>query len=124
MDLFSQEVLSYEEDKLPTLKQYLKAKGKGKIPSGFLCTLIWVPNKFPSFSLECDKFRLSIPSKSPMGKALVSSIDALIATDSSLIAFLHTTEEGEICPMFKAGNQKGAWDVIGTPAVGYRFVQD
>jgi hypothetical protein len=123
MDIFNDKGWSSEEEKLPTLRQYLK-KTEGKdIPKRFLVTLIWIPNKFPQYTIECDKFRVPVPSKCPLGKSLSNHLDSIVDSDMALSVSLLETEGKTGNIVFTKSKEKGRWNSIGDdPILGWRFV--
>ena len=60
-------------ESLPSLRQYLKSVGAGKLPPRFIVTTIWKPNQFPNWTFETEKFRVRIKSHTHLGKLLHSS---------------------------------------------------
>jgi hypothetical protein len=125
IDIFNDNAFPFEEERLPTFKQYIKRMNGKKLPNAFHVSKIWFPNQYPSYSLECDKFRLSVPSKSPMGVALSASVDALTAGNIALSLFVVVTSDKAHEVRFRPSKEKGGWEEIGyEPTLGYRFVQD
>jgi hypothetical protein len=125
MDLFNENGWTTEEERLPTLRQYLNLRKNKTIPRSFLVTLVWLPNKFPSYAFECDKFRLSIPTKSALGKSLSTHLDSVVRSDMAFTLGV-VVEEGKAPTVtFKQSTEKVTWAVIGEdPIIGYRLVQN
>ena len=125
MSLFDNKSLDVTEQKIPTLKQYLKKMKGKKIPSKFLLTRIWVPNKFPSYTLECDLFRIAIPKKSPTGVLLSNNLGDIVDNDVCVFVLLELGEKDTEKITFEPGKEKGIWYDIGEDnLLGYRFDND
>lgn len=122
MSLYSQNDIDVTEERLPTLRQYVKSKEGKNIPKKFLVTLIWIPNKFPSYSIETEHFRASIGSKTAIGKLLKDNwVDLL---DSDVATFMSVTvKDDKVAAMrFYPGTQRGMWCDIGSdPILGIRW---
>lgn len=61
-------------EKLPTFIQFCKQSNGKALPQVFFVTKIWLPNQFPSATLETEKFRVRISSKSPVWDAISEQI--------------------------------------------------
>jgi len=110
-------------EKLPTLLQYLKNTPVKKRPKQFHINLIWFPNRFPSFGIETDSFRVSIASKSLMGVAIAAEKDEICDSLRSLHLSVSESESGDRIYAFHVGSTEGYWDVIGSDTpLGVRFV--
>lgn len=112
MDLFNENGFSTEEDKLPTINQYVKRMGNKKLPNRFHVQRIWFPNKYPNYSVETDKFRVSVSPRQPIGKALKNSLDALYDSDTSISVVLVLTESGKPSVKFVPTKETGKWVYI------------
>ena len=124
VNLFDSTSYSTEPEKLPTLKQYLKRIGKTKLPNQFHVHLIWVPNKFPSFSIEADLFRVVVPVKSALGKTLKANIDELVKTEIAIALAVQVTGDSGPTVQIKRSKEQGEWVPIGDePIMGYKFVR-
>lgn len=122
MNLFRDSGYASEEERLPTLRQYLKSKENSTIPKFFFISLIWVPNKYPNYQIQTDKFRASIPKASPLGKALEESLDALIIKEQSIQTKVVVSDKKSPVLIFEPSKEKGSWETIGDdPILGYRF---
>ena len=113
MELFNEDGFSTEEEKTPTLKQYLKKMGDKKLPNSFLITKIWFPNKYPNYGIEADLFRFSVSTKSKLGKILKASMDELYDTDSAIAAVISTDSKKNRIITFKPLTNTGVWTFIG-----------
>jgi hypothetical protein len=122
MSIFTTEVLSYEEEKLPTLLQYLQAKNYKSLPKAFHVSIIWLPNKFPSYNLECDKFRVSIPSKSSLGRHLSEHLSLVFNDNIPLAIALSIRDDKKVDLLFVESKEVGHYEEIGTAPAAYRFI--
>jgi hypothetical protein len=122
MDIFNGKVLPYEDEKLPTLLQYLKDRKGKNTPSRFIVGKIWLPNKFPNYQLECDKFKVNVSSRSPLGKAIDKSLTALVDSDISLYCEIPIETIEERLIKLTAGKEKCYWVSFGDPVMGYAAI--
>lgn len=58
----------------PTFFQFCKDNKDTKLPARFYVQKIWMPNKFPTATLETEKFRVRISSKSAVWQTIEESI--------------------------------------------------
>lgn len=122
MSLFDNTGHDVTEVKIPTLKQYLKKMKGKKLPSKFLLTRIWIPNKFPAYTLECDLFRISIPKKSPLGTLLSGNLSEIIDSNACVFISVEVGEGNTEKITFLPGKEQGVWYDIGEDnPLGYRF---
>lgn len=102
------------EAKRPTLKQYLKATRDKKRPNQFHTVLVWFPNKFPTFTIETEKFRYNTAEDSALGKEL-----GLFVQDDSCMTIpfslsITEAEDGVTTIKVLRSKEKGAWRFIGS----------
>lgn len=98
-----------EKVKLPTLKQYLtKRKGKN-IPKQFHVVLIWVPNKFPNFSIETEKFRLNVPDDSVFGKHLQQFVTDESMFECPIALIIGSSTDGTMTYKALRTKENGSW---------------
>lgn len=123
MSLFESNYNEEPVQKLPTLLQYIKTR-KGKTrPKSFHIAVIWFPNKFPSYSIETDRFRMSVGTKSLMGKAIEAERDTIARLENSVHLTITDDENGLRVYGFTPGSSKGSWVDIGSePALGIKFI--
>lgn len=90
----------------PTFVQFCKDSVGKKLPARFYIQKIWLPNQYPSATLETESFRIRISSKSSAWEAIrgklcvwESACFALAVTEISTITFDYTLEvvETEEC---------------------------
>ena len=125
MNLFDAAYNEEPAEKLPTLLQYLKSHKGKKRPKAFHIAIIWFPNKFPSYGIETDKFRLNCPSASLMGKAIEANTTELATTERSVHLKIDETPEGLRIYSFVPGTTKGSYEIIGSDQpLGFKFVAD
>lgn len=112
-------------EKLPTLLQYLKSNKGKKRPKAFHITLIWLPNKFPSYGIETDKFRFNCSTTSLMGQAINAARSDIAISERSIHLGIADDENGLRVYSFIPGTTKGSWEVIGGDVpLGLKFIAD
>lgn len=112
MSLFSTEYQEEPIEKKPTLLQYIKAhKGKNR-PKAFHIELIWLPNRFASYAIETDKFRLTCATTSLMGKAIEAETETILESRHSIHLGISETKEGLRVYSFLPGSTPGVWTII------------
>lgn len=116
MSLFDSTV-DYSDEKLPTFNQYVK-KNKGKTtPKEFFITKIWYPVKFDSFGIETEKFRLSVPKDSPMGKLLTANVESILDSTNSVHLVPVVNDLGQQQFTFKQGKARVLWEIMGNDTI-------
>jgi len=90
----------------PTFVQFCKNSIGKKLPERFYIQKIWLPNQYPSATLETESFRIRISSKSSTWEAIAEQLHtwnsecfALAITEISTVTFDYTLEvvETEEC---------------------------
>lgn len=125
MSLYDNDFIDYENEKKPTLRQYLKAKKGKNIPKKFLIVTIWRPNKYPSFGIETEHFRATVGKDTPIGRLLQDNWSEIVESDTG--TFIGLQREGESCKgmRFYPSTEKGMWMDIGdSPLLGIRWKTD
>lgn len=117
--LQGQECESAKIEKLPTLRQFLKLKGKQKLPNRFTVFLIWLPGKFPNYTLQTEAFRFQIVKDSPLFPILKSAIDEMMDEEKTIALEITDRETAKV--KIHASNEKGAWESLGE--TGLKFNQ-
>lgn len=114
MSLLNQEYTNFENERTPTLRQYVKSKKGKSIPKKFMIVKIWVPNKYPSYSIETEHFRASIGKDTPIGVALKNSWSEV--TDSEKSMCISVARDGDKVKSlsFSQGSNNGYWRDIGS----------
>jgi hypothetical protein len=100
-------------EKLPTFREYCKAKGQEAEKSLKVVTVVWFPNQFPNFTLDTESFRLRINCQEDDSiettDFLESAIEqeqvlAIRVTDAKKLAY-----EVDVLP-----NESGTWEKLGS----------
>lgn len=98
--------------KVPTYHQWLKGASAAEIRPKYPIVTIWLPNKYPSASLETEKFRVRISEDNPLWLSLVEALDQI--TRTCTVLYIETTDTD--AKMFKVGVLDGElaeWEPIG-----------
>lgn len=100
-------------EKLPTFREYCKAKGTEAEKSLKVVTVVWFPNQFPNFTLDTESFRLRINCKEDDSIETTDFLETAIqqeqilavrVTDAKKLAY-----EVDVLP-----NESGTWETLGT----------
>lgn len=67
--------LANTDDRLPSIKQYLKNVSKDALDVTFLIKLIWFPSSIPNYTLDTEAFRLRIPSDNYLYTVLEENLE-------------------------------------------------
>lgn len=119
MGLYDYEYLDAQQEKLPTLRQYLKTNGKTKRPKKFLVCKIWIPNKYPSYSLETEHFRASVGKSTALGKVLRDNWSELVRSEIDTFLELKLADDKTTKLKLVPGRTSGSWlDVGSDPLLG------
>lgn len=119
MSLYADTFTEITERRLPTLRQYLQAKRGKSIPKKFLVLKIWIPNKYPSYSLETEHFRASVGKNTAIGKILKDNWAELLESEKSTMLSIETKDGKATGMRFSPGTGSGMWMDIGTdPLLG------
>jgi hypothetical protein len=106
----------------PTFFQFCKSSVGKKLPERFYVQKIWLPNQYPSATLETEVFRVRISSKSPVWMSIEEQMPhwehskfALAITEVSIETTDYTLEvvESEEC----------MWTPVGTHGVSLEIVK-
>lgn len=125
MKLFESSYNDEPVERLPTLLQYIKTQKGKKRPKAFHVALIWLPNKFPSYAIETDKFRFSVAASSLMGQTLAVELQEILILERSVHLSITDDENGSRVYGFQPGTTSGSWEEIGSEkTVGIKFVAD
>lgn len=117
MGLYDNDYLDATQERLPTLRQYLNTSGKTKRPKKFLVCKIWVPNKYPSYSLETEHFRASVGKSTAIGRVLQNNWSELIESEIDTFLELKLTNDKKTQLKLVPGRTSGSWVDIGTDPV-------
>lgn len=104
-------------EKLPTLLQFLKAQGKKKLAGMYPVAKVWKPGKFPNYSIETEKFRVSITEDNPKFRAFEEFLDAAIESGSGFAVVVDDKRDGS----FGCKPLSDNWDIEPLGDRGYRF---
>lgn len=118
-DIYGKEAEQSKAEKLPTLRQYLKLKGKATIPKRFILLFIWTPGKFPNYTLQTEHFRFQIDKNHPMYPLMPAIVEEMIESEKTI--FLEVTDKANAKVKFHECNENGGWENVGEN--GLKFVQ-
>jgi hypothetical protein len=104
-------------EKLPTLLQFLKAQGKKKLAGMYPVAKVWKPGKFPNYSVETEKFRVSITENNPAFLPFKNFLDAAIESGSGFAVVVDDKRDGA----FSVKPLSDDWDIETLGDRGYRF---
>lgn len=71
-------------EKLPSLLSYCKKNKVGSTERRYVVTTIWLPNQYPSISLDTEHFRLRISDKQALYLELLDFIESNTANEIAL----------------------------------------
>lgn len=104
-------------EKLPTLPQFLKAQGKKKLAGQYPVLKVWKPGKFPNYSLETEKFRISISENNPMFLPFGEFLDQAVESGSGFAVAVNDDRKGGFRVLPLSDN----WDVEPLGDRGFKF---
>lgn len=104
-------------EKLPTLLQFLKLLGKKKIANSYAVAKVWKPGKFPNFSIETEKFRISIAENNPAFKAFSEFLDTCVSESKGFAILVDEDRKGG----FEITTLNDDWSVEELGDRGFRF---
>lgn len=111
--------VSTEREKLPTLREFLKHRGKRKIASVYPVYVVWRPGKYPNIVFETDSFRAIIYKGNEVYEAVSGQLDTLVFESPGLGIKPDIDNPGKFS-IVSLPNESPAIDPIGE--YGYRFV--
>lgn len=111
--------VSDEREKLPTLRQWLKERGKRKIAQVYPVMLIWLPTKYPNIVFETDSFRAILYSGNPAYKPVCDAIDGLVSAGTGLGISVDRDNPG-VFAIVSLDNESPSIESISD--VGWRYV--
>lgn len=117
MSLYGDQLSLFEEEKKPTLKQYLKEKKGKNRPKQFLVVKVWLPNRYPSFSLETEHFRATVGVKSPFGQLLQQNLEELEESTKQVMLKVEELPDGKLGFLLVPGKGSGFFRAIGNGEV-------
>ena len=112
-----------EAIKLPTFSKYLQENaGTKKLSQSFTIEVIWLPGKYPNFTLQTHAFRLSVSNKHPLYKGIEDYVAWIPKDEAIFVPKIKITnaETGEY-EVIQCTKIKGVWQRIGS--VGFRLEQ-
>jgi hypothetical protein len=107
---------SAKEEKLPTLRQYLKELPKDAENIKSTVRLIWTPGKWDNYTLECDHFRVILNPKHKLYGQLRDNVDDftkgpktldVIVTDRESVSYRLSINPEETGDWFFVGGESG-----------------
>ena len=105
------------KEKLPTLFEFLKQNNELKYPFHSPLRIIWFPGTWNNYSLESNRFRVSIETNHPLYSAIDAGIVRLLEeTDTALLIELM---DGQGTIGIRESNLYGRYSRIGN--AGYKF---
>lgn len=104
-------------EKLPTLLQFLKTQGKKKLAGCYPVAKVWKPGKFPNYSLETEKFRVSISENNPAFKVFGEFLDNAVESGGAIGVVVDDDRKGG----FTLRSLDGDWQIDQLGERGYSF---
>lgn len=108
-----------EREKLPTLREFLKSRGKRKIAEVYPIYTVWRPGKYPTVVFETDSFRAIVYGGNSLYKSIADGLDALVYETGGLGIKPNLDNPGTFS-IVSLPNEHPAIEPIGE--FGYRFV--
>lgn len=105
------------QPKKPTLRQFIKENPKNAYPIHSRVCVIWYPNTWDNYSIECELFRTSIKPGHPLFEVLDRTITRFCLEEKQGILLSVIDGEGTIG--FSECNIYGDWERIGN--AGFKF---
>jgi len=116
------EEYSGKEEKLPTIRQYLKELPKDVKDIKSTVRLIWLPGQWDNYTLQCDDFRVVISRKHKLYGALRTNIDAFTKGTNTLDVLV--IDRAQVSYRLAVNPQEsGEWFFVGGDA-GLKFTPD
>lgn len=119
MPVWVSEIANYS-DTLPTAKQWLSTASKDQLPVLRVVKLIWSPNKFQSFSVDTEFFRLRVPEDHPLYVILESYLDSWVEEDI-VLALSFTSDKLPQVQLQTMDAESCTWELLGSK--GYKAVR-
>lgn len=110
-DLTIGKVKPTPQAKLPTLRQWLKTVGEGKIAQAYMVTKVWKPNVYSNFTFETEKFRVRIDENHPLYSDLISLVPEWCKEDMALAVAVDEERDGSF--EFKDLEENVDWQELG-----------
>lgn len=104
-------------EKLPTIREFLKTHGKKKLANSYPVSKVWKPGKFPNYSIETEKFRVSITENNPMFKAFGEFLTATVDGERGLAIVVDDERNGA----FNIISLEDSWIIEGLGDRGFSF---
>lgn len=113
---------SAKEEKLPTIRQYLKELPKDAENIKSTVRVIWLPGQWDNYTLQCDDFRIVVSPKHKLYSQLRANVDDftkgtqtldVIVTDRTQVSYRLDINQAE----------SGEWFFIGGDA-GLKFTRE
>lgn len=98
-------------DKLPTLRQWIKAQGKKAIAKRFLVSLVWEPNQWSNYTLETERFKVRVSKGDPVFEALSKNLPRLLDEEQAFFVEIVNREKGAF-KLVANPNEPGHWEHI------------
>lgn len=123
MTLYEKTFSRIEDEKLPTLRQYVKGKTGKAMPKRFLVTKVWYPNKYPSYGIETEHFRATVGETTPLGNLITENLETLQSSEKATFLSISLEDPKKPAMKFLPGTNKGHWEGIGSETpVGIRWL--
>jgi hypothetical protein len=113
---------SGKEDKLPTLRQYLKELPKDVKDIASTVRVIWLPGQWNNYTLQCEHFRVIVNPKHNLYSSLRANLDEFTKGTRTLDVFV--TDRAKVSYRLSINDSKtGEWFYIGGTS-GLKFTPD
>lgn len=111
-----------KEDKLPTIRQYLKELPKDVTDIKSTVHLIWLPGQWDNYTLQCDDFRVIVSRKHKLYNHLRTNVDEFTKGTRTLDVIV--TDRAKVSYRLRVNEEKsGEWFFVGGSA-GLKFTSD
>jgi hypothetical protein len=106
-----------EKPKKPTWKQFVKENPNEEYPVYSRIEVVWFPGQWDNYSLECERFRISISAQHPVYPVLEQRIVATLTDADTALLIRIDDRNGTLG--FSESNVYGRYSRIGN--AGFKF---
>lgn len=103
---------------LPTLRQWLKSRGKRKLAEVYPVIKVWKPGKYQTICFETESFRALLDDRNPLFKQVSAGIDGLCDGSRGLGISVDGDNPGRF-KLVSMDNERPAVQSLGE--FGYKF---
>ena len=110
--LIQVDINSEKRPNMPTLRQWLKTVGNGKIAQRYPVVTVWKPNQFPNYTFVTEKFKVRISENNPVFNSLVGLIQEWYQEDVPIAIAVSPARDGNFDIVLAEGENVD-WKAIG-----------